>query len=179
VSCSLTHLFGPNTACGPKLLMGGEVYECEAVLCAAMNGNVWDSGSGGVGVPDRSPIGLIGEWTRLVKATVLASDSRARGETFWLPVVTCASIVRGAIFGMTVYPSICKLKSCACCICVTDIPAAQAMTWNLVSDGCGISMLTSLDRLGWGGVAYIFVVEKFELGQRFDDTCGLSSFCDL
>jgi hypothetical protein len=41
-------------------------------------------------------------------------------------------------------------------------------------------MLTSLDRLGWGGVANIIVVvEKFELGRRFDDTCGLSSFCDL
>jgi hypothetical protein len=40
-------------------------------------------------------------------------------------------------------------------------------------------MLNSLDHLGWGGVVDIVVVEKVELDQRFDDTCGLASFCDL
>jgi hypothetical protein len=114
------------------------------VSCAAMNGDVWDDGSGGVVVSDRLPIALIGEWTRSVKATVLAGDSIVRGETFRLLVLTGAWIVRGVIFGMIVYPSVCKVKSCACCICLTEIPAAQAMTWNSVSNGCGISKLTVL-----------------------------------
>jgi hypothetical protein len=40
-------------------------------------------------------------------------------------------------------------------------------------------MLNSLDRLGWGGVVAIVVVEKVELDRRFDDNCGVASFCDL
>jgi hypothetical protein len=136
-------------------------------------GNVWDGGLGGGIVSDRSPIALIGEWRRWAKLTVLAGDAIVHGETFRLLVLNGASIVRGVIFGMIVYPSVCKVKSCACCICLTEITAAKAMTWNSVSNGCGISILNSLDRLGWGGVADIVVVEKFELGLRFNDTCVL------
>jgi hypothetical protein len=40
-------------------------------------------------------------------------------------------------------------------------------------------MLNSLDRLGWGGVVDIVVVEKVELDRRFDETCVVASFCDL
>jgi hypothetical protein len=57
-----------------------------------------------------------------------------------------------------------------------EIPAAHAMTWNSLSDRCGIAMLNSLDRLGWGGVVDIVVVGKVGLDRRSDDTCGLASF---
>jgi hypothetical protein len=89
-----------------------------------------------------------------------------------------AVLACGVIRGMTVYPSVCKVKSYARCISMPNIPAAHAITWNYLSDGCGFAMLNSLDRLGWGGVVDIVVVGKVELDRRFDDTCGLASFCD-
>jgi hypothetical protein len=110
---------------------------------------------------------------------VLSGDSIVLGDDFRLPVVVVAVLARGVILGMTVYPSVCKVKSYARCICMPEIPAAHAMTRNSLSDGCGIAMLNSLDHLGWGGVVDIVVVGKVELDRCFDDTCGLASFCDL
>jgi hypothetical protein len=147
--------------------------------CDTRNGNVWADGLGGGDLFVRLAIGVIGEWTRSVKTTVLSGDSRACGDDFRLPVLVVAALARGVIFGMTVCPSVCKVKSYARCICVPEIPAAHAMTWSSVSDGCGIAMLNSLDRLGWGGVVDIVGVEELELDRRFDDTCGVASFCDL
>jgi hypothetical protein len=159
--------------------MAGVLYEWKDVSCDTRNGNALADGSVGGDVFVRLAICVIREWTRSVKTTVLSGDSRVLGDDFRLPVLVVAALARGVIFGMTVYPSVCKVKSYARCICVPEIPAAHAMTWNSVSDGCGIAMLNSLDRLGWGGVVDIVVVEKAELDRRFDDTCGLANFCDL
>jgi hypothetical protein len=102
--------------------------------CDTRNGIALADGSCGGDVFVRLAIGGIGEWTRSVKATVFSGDSAIRGETFLLPVLAVAALGRGGIFGMTVYPSVCKVKSYALCICVPEIPAAHAMTWNSVSD---------------------------------------------
>jgi hypothetical protein len=179
VSRSLTHWFGPRSNFGLKLAMGGVLYECKVMSCDARNGNVWADGLGGGVAPAKLLIDLIGEWTSSENGTVFSGDSATRGETFLLPVLAVVALGRGRIFGMTVYPSVCKVKSYVHCICVAEIPVAHAMTWNSVSDGCGIAMLNSLDRLGWGGVVKIVVVEKIELDRCFDDTCGVASFCNL
>jgi hypothetical protein len=158
-----------------KVVMAGVLYEWKAVSSVAINGYVLADGSVGGDVSARLAIFVIGELTRPVKAT----DSIVLGDDVWVPVVVVAVLACGVIRGMTVYPSVCKVKSYARCISMPEIPAAHAITWNSLSDGCGIAMLNSLDRLGWGGVVDIVVVGKVELDRHFDVTCGLASFCDL
>jgi hypothetical protein len=122
----------------------------------------------------RLAIFVIGDWVRSVTLSALSGDAIFLCDDCRLPVVVVAVLACGVTRGMTVYPSVCKVKSYARCISNPIIPAAHAITWNSLSDGCGIAMLNSLDRLGWRGVVDIVVVGKVELDQRFDDTFGLA-----
>jgi hypothetical protein len=160
-----------------KVVMAGVLYENKVVSSSAINGNVKAGGLVGGDVFVRLAIFVTGEWVRSV--TALSGDAIFLGDDCWLLVVVVAVLAYGMTRGMTVYPSVCKVKSYARCIAVPDIPAAHAITWNYLSNGCGIAMLNSLDRLGWRGVVDIVVVGKVELDRHFDDTCGLASFCDL
>jgi hypothetical protein len=159
--------------------MAGVIYENKAVSSGAINGNVKADGLVGGDVFARLAIFVIRELVRSVTSTVLSSESIFLGDDFRGLLVVVAVLACGVIRGMTVYPSVCKVKLYARCISMPKIPAEHAITWNSLSDGCGIAMLNSLDRLGWRGVVDIVVVGKVELDRRFDDTCGLANFCDL
>jgi hypothetical protein len=160
----LTHSFAPRSNFGVKVVMAGVLYKNKVVLSSAINGNVKAGGAVGGDVLVRLAIFVIREWVRSVTASALSGDAIFLGDDCRLPVVVVAVLACGVIRGMTVYPSVCKVKSYARCIAMPDISAAHAITWNSLSDGCGID---------------IVVVGKVELDQRFDDTCGLASFCDL
>jgi hypothetical protein len=159
-----------------KVVMAGVLYENEDVSSCAINGKKFDESVGG-DVFSRVAIFVIGDWVRSV--TALSGDAIFLGDDCQLPVVGVAVPACGVTLGMTVYPSVCKVKSYALCISIPNIPAAHVITWNSLSDGCGIAMLNSLDHLGWRGVVDIVIAGKVELDRRFDDTCGLARFCDL